>query len=146
VERAVSNSVIEEIISTWLPITNDYQKCSFILPNGKYVKIQDHYEVYRALVVDRQYVQCIPDAEQLLSELGYVRYSYIGYMTLPDKKLNKEQYKTLENVLVEIARTRDEISVQIHSQPKFFINFSLDDIPNIIRKIQLYYSAGTLLP
>ena len=67
-------------------------------------------------------------------------------MTLPDKKLNKEQYKTLENVLVEIARTRDEISVQIHSQPKFFINFPLDDIPNIIRKIQLYYSAGTLLP
>ena len=86
-ERAVSNAVIEEIISTWLPITDRYQRCSFILPNGKYVEIQDHYEVYRALVVDRQYVQCIPDAEQLLSELGYVRYSYIGYMTLPDKKL-----------------------------------------------------------
>lgn len=145
-ERLISNSVIEEIISSWLSISDDYQKCSFIMPDGRFVVMQDHYEVYRALVVNRQYVQCIPDAEQLLSELGYVRYSYIGYLTLPDKKLNKSQYDSLEKVLVEMARTRDEVSVQIHNQPKFFLNFDLSDIPNIIKKIKLYYSTGNLLP
>lgn len=144
-DKVLTNQAVEEILSMRLPITNQYQKCSFILPDGKYLKMFEHYEAYKFLVVEGL-VPCIPDAEQLLSDLGYVRYSWIGYVTLPDKKLTAAQYKALEYVLIQISKLRSSISVQIHSQPKFYMNFELDDIPNIIDKIKLYYTTGKLLP
>lgn len=67
-------------------------------------------------------------------------------MTLADKKPTKDQYKALELTLINIAKLRDTMSVQIQSQPKVYVNYPLDDIPNIIKKIKLYYSTGKLLP
>ncbi len=144
-DKILNNKVVEEVISMRLPITKDFQRCSFILPDGKYVRLTEHYEAYRFLVVE-ELVPCIPDAEQLLSELGWIRYSWIGYLTLPDKSLTTEQYKSLENALIEISKLRDSISVQIQKDPRFYINYSLDDIPNIITKIQRYYKLGKLRP
>lgn len=144
-DKILTNEVVEEVINLRLPITTEFQKCSFILPNGKYLKMFEHYEAYRFLVVE-ELVQCIPDAEQLLSDLGWVRYSWVGYATLPDKKLSSDQYKTLEEVLININKYRDNICIQIQNQPKFYINYNLDDIPNIIRKIKLFYKLGKLLP
>lgn len=144
-EKVLTNAIIEEVLSVRLNLTEDFQKCSFILPDGKFLKLFEHYEAYKFLVVE-DLCPCVPDAEQLLSDLGYVRYSWIGYLTLPDKKLNSTQYKSLEYVLVNIAQFRDEISVQLHNNPKFYINYKLDDIPNIIKKIKLYYTTGELLP
>ncbi len=144
-DKILTNEIVEEVINIRLPSTNDFQKCSFILPNGKYLRMFEHYEAYRFLVVE-ELVPCVPDAEQLLSELGWVRYSWIGYLTLPDKALTRDQYKSLENVLMEISKLRESISVQIQSNPRFYINYQLDDIPNIIRKIKMYYKLGKLLP
>lgn len=144
-DRVLNNEIVEELLNLRLPKTKKFQKCSFILPDGDFYEMFEHYEAYKFLVVE-QLVACIPDAEQLLSDLGYIRFSWIGYLTLPDKAPTSEQYKSLELALLEIARLRDSISVQIHSQPKFYMNFSLDDIPNIIRKIKLYYKTGNLLP
>lgn len=144
-EKVLTNDIIEEVLSVRLNLTDDFQKCSFILPDGKFLKLFEHYEAYKFLVVE-DLCPCIPDAEQLLSDLGYVRYSWIGYITLPDKKLNNAQYKSLETVLVNIGTLRDEISVQLHNNPRFYINYKLDDIPNIIKKIKLYYTTGKLLP
>lgn len=144
-DKILTNEVVEEVINLRLPITTEFQKCSFILPNGKYLKMFEHYEAYRFLVIE-ELVQCIPDAEQLLSDLGWVRYSWVGYATLPDKKLSSDQYKTLEEVLININKYRDSICIQIQNQPKFYINYNLDDIPNIIRKIKLFYKLGKLLP
>lgn len=144
-DKVLKNEVVEEILSVRLPITKEYQKCSFILPDGKFIKLFEHYEAYRFLVI-QGLVACVPDAEQLLSDLGYVRYSWVGYLTLPDKKLTAEQYKSLELVLIHISKLKDTISVQIQSQPKFYLNFDLSDIPNIIDKIKLYYATGNLLP
>ena len=144
-DKVLKNEVVEEILSVRLPITKEYQKCSFILPDGKFIKLFEHYEAYRFLVI-QGLVACVPDAEQLLSDLGYVRYSWVGYLTLPDKKLTAEQYKSLELVLIHIGKLKYTISVQIQSQPKFYLNFDLSDIPNIIDKIKLYYATGNLLP
>lgn len=144
-DKVLTNEIVEEILKLRLPITKNYQKCSFILPEGKFLEMFEHYEAYKFLVVEGL-VPCIPDAEQLLSDLGYIRYSWIGYLTLADKAPTKDQYKALELVLIEISKLRDSISVQIHSKPKFYINFNLEDIPNIIRKIKLYYQLGELLP
>lgn len=144
-DRVLTNEIIEEVLAVRLPLTEDFQKCSFILPDGKFLRLFEHYEAYKFLVVE-DLVPCVPDAEQLLSDLGYVRYSWIGYLTLPDKKLNAAQYKALEFVLVNISMLRDEISVQLHNNPRFYLNYKLDDIPNIIKKIKLYYTTGELLP
>lgn len=144
-DKVLTNEIVEEILSIRLPLTTEFQKCSFILPDGKYLKMFEHYEAYRFLVVE-ELTPCIPDAEQLLSELGYIRYSWVGYLTLPDKPLSLEQYRSLETVLINISKLRDSISIQIQSNPKFYMNFNLDDIPNIIRKIKLYYTSGELIP
>ena len=105
----------------------------------------EHYEAYRFLVVEGL-VQCVPDAEQLLSDLGYVRYSWVGYLTLPDKSLTEEQYKALETVFSNMSKFRDVVSIQIQNNPKFYINYSLDDITEVISKIKLYYKTGELTP
>ena len=144
-EKVLTNEIVEEILTLRLPSTDEYQKCSFILPNGKYLEMFEHYEAYKFLVVEGL-VPCIPDAEQLLSDLGYIRYSWIGYITLPDKPPNSVQYSSLELVLIQISALRDSISIQLHSSPKVFLNYDLDDIPNIIRKIKLYYKMGDLIP
>lgn len=144
-DKVINDNVVEELLSERLPITTVYQKCSFILPSGKFYKMFEHYEAYQYLVATRL-SPCIPDAEQLLSDLGWVRYSWVGYLTLPDKKLTKDQYNSLELVLANISKTKSEISVQIQSQPKVYVNYPLDDIPNIIKKIKLYYRKGELLP
>lgn len=144
-ERILNDDAVEEILTVRLPSTNEYQKCSFILPNGKFLKMFEHYEAYRFLVME-QLAPSIPDAEQLLSDLGYIRFSYIGYVTLPVKKLTKKQYESLEEALIQISKLRDDISIQLQSDPKFYINYQLDDISNIIRKIKMYYTSGKLLP
>lgn len=144
-EKTINDNVIEEILTLRLPSTSEYQKCSFILPNGKFLKMFEHYEAYKFLVIECL-APSIPDAEQLLSDLGYIRFSYIGYMTLPTKKPTKAQYKSIEEALINISKLRDDISIQLQSDPKLFINYSLKDIPYIIEKIKRYYSSQELLP
>lgn len=144
-DKVLNDHIVEEMLTMRLESTLEFQKCSFILPDGKFLKMFEHYEAYKFLVVE-QLVPCIPDAEELLSDLGYVRYSWIGYLTLPNKPLNKKQYQSLEYALIEISKDRDQISVQIHNNPKFYMNFDLKDIPNIIAKIKYYYASGDLLP
>lgn len=143
-EQIISEKVVEDILQLKLPITDEFQKCSFILPSGKYLKLEDHHEAYKFLVVE-QLVQCIPDAEQLLNDLGYIRYSWIGYVTLPTKNLTNEQYKSLEMALIYISKYRDSISVQLHNDPKFYVDYDLSDIPHIIERIKLYYNKGISL-
>lgn len=145
-ERILTPEIVAEQIKDGIADSKAFQKCSYITPEGKMLRIYEHYEVIRWLVQVKQLVPCNPDAEQLLSELGYVRYSYIGYLTLPDLPLNSDQYETLELVLSNILKYRDTISVQIQSQPRLYVNYDLEDIPNIIRKIKLYYSSGKLYP
>lgn len=144
-ERILNDEIVEEILTVKLPSTNQYQKCSFILPDGKFLKMFEHYEAYRFLVIE-QLAPSIPDAEQLLSDLGYVRFSYIGYVTLPTKKLTKAQYDSLEEALIQISKLRDDISVQLYDNPKVYVNYSLDDVPNILKKIKMYYTNKKLLP
>lgn len=144
-DKVLTDTVVEELLSHRLPKTNKYQKCSFILPDGNFYRMFEHHEAYQYLCYEGL-APCIPDAEQLLSDLGWLRYSWVGYMTLPDKPLTKSQYASLELVLTNIAKTRTEISVQIQSKPRLYFNYSLDDIPNIIRKVKLYYKTGELLP
>lgn len=143
-EKILSDKVVEDILSERLTITKDFVNCSFILPNGKFLKIFEHYEVYKFLVVE-QLVPCIPDAEQLLNDLGYIRYSWIGYLTLPTEKPTEEQFKSLELVLINISKYRDKISLQLHNQPKFYSDYDLDDIPYILKKIKMYYNKGISL-
>ena len=142
-DRILSNEVVEQLLDVRLPKTKEFQKCSFITPDGMFYKLYEHYEAYKYLVIN-QLVSCIPDAEQLLSDLGYIRYSWIGYITLPDKHINDDQYKTLELVLMEMERFRDSVSIQIQSQPKFYVDYDLDDIPAILKKIKRYYQLGNL--
>lgn len=144
-DKILSNEVVEDILGVKLALTDDVQNCSFITPEGKFLKIREHYEIYRFLVME-DLVPCIPDAELLLSQFGWVRYSYVGYLTLPFKKLTKEQYKALEIVLTLIKKYRDEVSIQLQDNPRFYQNYSLDDIPYIIDRIKLYYTNGQLLP
>lgn len=143
-DKVLSDSVVEEILSLRLPMTKNYQKCSFILPNGKFMRMYEHHEAYQFLVAECL-CPCIPDAEHLLSDLGYLRYSWIGYMTLPDKALTSEQYNSLELVLMNMAKSRNTISVQIHSQPRVYVNYPLDDIPYIIDRVKYFYKTGNLL-
>lgn len=143
-EQVISANVVKDILSLKLPITDEFQNCSFIMPDGKFLKIFEHYEVYKFLVVE-QLVQCIPDAEQLLNDLGYIRYSWIGYLTLPTEKPTDEQFKSLELVLINISKYRDKISLQLHNQPKFYSDYDLDDIPYILKKIKMYYDKGISL-
>lgn len=144
-ERILTEDVIADVLKERLPSTTKFQKCSFILPNGQFYRMVEHYEAYKFLVA-MGYVPCVPDAEQLLSDLGFIRYSWVGYMTLADKPPTDAQYKSIEEVLVNVAKTRDDISIQIQNNPKFYLNYELDDIPNIITKIKLYYTTGKLLP
>lgn len=140
-DKVLTDSIVEEILSVRLPVTTEFQKCSFILPDGRFLTMTEHYEAYRFLVVEGL-TPCMPDAEQLLSDLGYVRFSWIGYLTLPDKPLTDAQYKSLELTLIQIEKFRDSISIQVQSDPKFYANHSLKDIPYIIKKIKNYYSSG----
>lgn len=142
-DKVLTDTVVEDILSVRLPTTKKFQKCSFILPDGKFLEMFEHYEAYKFLVVEGL-VPCIPDAEQLLSDLGFVRYSWIGYVTIPDKPLTTEQYKSLELALMYISKYRDKISVQVHSQPRFYVNYDLSDIKSIIGKIKRYYNSGKL--
>ena len=143
-EKILTNETVAECLSLRLPATTEFQKCSFILPDGRFYKMFEHYEAYKFLVVE-QFVSCIPDAEQLLSDLGYIRYSWVGYITLADKEPTKEQYNSLELVLVELSKLRDSICVQIHKDPRTFVNFDLNDIPYIIKRIKHYYKTGSLM-
>ena len=142
-EKTISNQVVEDILSIRLPITDEFQKCSFITPNGKFIKLFEHHEAYKFLVVE-QLVQCIPDAEALLNDLGYVRYSWIGYVTLPEKELTPAQYESLELALINISKDRNKISIQIANNPKFYIDYDLDDIPYIMNKIKKFYKGFEL--
>lgn len=144
-KKVLDNKAVEDVLNLRLPTVEEFQKCSFILPNGKFLKLEEHYEAFKFLVVEGL-SPSIPDAELLLAQLGWVRYSWIGYMTLPFKQPTQKQYKTIEMTLIEISKVRDEISIQLQANPTFYMNFQLDDIPNIIDKIKKYYEIGTLLP
>ena len=144
-DKVLNNETIEEVLGIKVALTDEYQKCSFITPEGKFLKINEHYEIYRFLVIE-ELVPCIPDAELLLSQLAWLRFSFVGYVTLPFKALNKKQYDALEIVLMHMAQYRDDVSIQIQDNPRFYLNFNLDDIPYIIERIKLYYNNGQLLP
>ena len=142
-EKVLTDEVVQEVLEMRLPITDEFQNCSFILSNGKFLKLYEHYEAYKFLVIE-ELAGCIPDAEQLLNDLGWIRYSWIGYMTLSTKEPTKEQYDSIELALVKISSYRDKISIQIHNDPKFYLDFDLDDIPHIMKSIKRYYKSGKL--
>lgn len=144
-EKNISSQVVQEILEERFPVSSFFQKCSFVTPNGKFFVIQqEHYEAFKWLVTE-QLVQCIPDAEELLNELGYIRYSYIGYITLSDKEPTQKQYKALEHLLYEIQKYRRIISLQLANNPKFYLDVDLEDnVDNIINIIKRYYSRGEL--
>ena len=144
-EKVITPKVIEEILSVRFPTTDRFVNCSFINPKGKFLCLdREHYEAFKWLVTE-QLVQCIPDAEELLNELGYIRYSYIGYVTLSDKEPTKEQYKALEYALLEIQQYRRIISLQLANNPKFYLDVDLEDnVENIIKMIKRYYKKGEL--
>lgn len=145
-EKTLTLKVLEEILDVRFPTSNEFQKCSFIDRKGNFLVLdREHYEVFKWLVVE-QLVQCIPDAEQLLNELGYVRYSYIGYVTLPEKELTKAQYDALEYCLLEIKKYRRVISFQLANNPKFYLDIDLEiyDLKEITEAIKKYYEIGEL--
>ena len=144
-EQILNGKIIEEILEVRFPTSDKFQKCSFINPEGKFLVLSmEHYEAFKWLVTE-QLVQCIPDAEELLNELGYIRYSYIGYLTLSDKEPTEEQYKTLEYTLFEMQKYRSVISLQIANKPKFYLDVDLEDnIDNIMKVIKRYYKRGKL--
>ena len=144
-EKTITADVVQEILKERFPVSPFFQKCSFITPDGNFLVIQqEHYEAYKWLLTE-QLVQCIPDAEQLLNELGYIRYSYIGYITLSDKKPTQLQYKALEHLLYEIQKYRCVISLQLANNPKFYLDVDLqNNVDNIIKSIKKYYSRGEL--
>ena len=144
-DNVLSSKVVDEILDLRLEATKNYQKCSFIRPDGKFLVMTEHYEAYKFLVVEGL-VSCVPDAECLLSELGYIRFSWVGYMTLPYKKLTELQYKSIELALMNISETRYEISIQLQENPRDYMNYSLENIPYIIERIKFYYSSNKLLP
>ena len=144
-DKVLNSQIVGQMLDMRLPKSKEFQKCSFIIPDGQFYVLYEHYEAYKYLVVN-QLVPCMPDAEELLSDLGYIRYSWVGYVMLANKEPTYEQYKSLELALVEIAKYRDVVSVQIQKDPRFYMNFDLTDIPNIIKKIKLYYTTGNLLP
>lgn len=140
-EKILSDSAVEDKLALRLPAITAWQKCSFILPNGKFYKMFEHHEAYSFLLAE-QLVPCYPDAEQLLSDLGYIRYSWVGYLTLADKEPTDEQYKSLVITLSNISKFRDKISIQVQCEPRFYINYPLDDIDHIINKIKEFYAFG----
>ena len=144
-EKTLTPKVIEEVLDIRFPTTDRFQPCSFINPKGKFLVLrQEHYEAFKWLVTE-QLVQCIPDAEELLNELGYIRFSYIGYVTLSDKEPTKSQYEALEYALYEIQKYRRIISLQIANNPKFYLDVDLEDnVDNIITAIKRYYKKGEL--
>ena len=144
-EKTISAQVVQEILEERFPVSSFFQKCSFITPKGKFLVIQqEHYEAFKWLVTE-ELVQCIPDAEELLNELGYIRYSYIGYITLSDKEPTERQYKALEHLLYEIQKYRRIVSLQLANNPKFYLDVDLEDnVDNIINIIKRYYSRGEL--
>lgn len=144
-EKTLSPEIIEEVLDARFPITDRFQPCSFINPKGKFLVLdREHYEAFKWLVVE-QLVQCIPDAEELLNELGYIRFSYIGYITLSDKEPTKAQYQALEYTLLEIQKYRRVISLQIANQPKFYLDVDLENnVDKVIKAIKAYYKKGEL--
>ena len=143
-EKTFTPQVIEDILRERFPISKRFQLCSFITPNGEFLVQQEHYEAFKWLVTE-QLVQCIPDAEELLNELGYIRYSYIGYLTLSDKEPTKEQYEAIEYALLEIQKYRRIISLQIANNPKFYLDVDLENnVENVVKKIKNYYKGGEL--
>ena len=143
-EKTLTAEAIKDVIEQRFPITIKFKPCSFITPDGKFLVLNEHYEVFKWLVVE-QLVPCIPDAEELLNELGYIRFSYIGYLTLSDKEPTEEQYKAIEYALLEIQKYRRIISLQIANNPKFYLDVDLENnVETIVKKIKNYYKKGEL--
>lgn len=144
-EKILTKEAIEDVLKVRFPTTERFQACSFINQEGNFLVLdREHYEVYKWLVTE-QLVQCIPDAEELLNELGYIRFSYIGYITLSDVEPTDEQYKALEYTLMEIQKYRRIISLQLANKPKFYLDVDIENnIDNIISMIKRYYKRGEL--
>lgn len=143
-QKTFTDTLVSEMLALRAPAVKTFQKCSFITPSGKFFKIVEHYEIYKFLVIEGL-VPCIPDAEELLDSFGYIRYSWIGYMTLSTKTPTAAQYDAIEYALVEISKYRDSICIQLQASPRDFVNYDLDDIPYIIDRIKKYYELGRLL-
>lgn len=74
-DQVITAAVVDEILQSGIVKTPEYQQCSYITPDGQFFKIFEHYEVIMWLVKVKGIVPCNPDAEQLLSDLGYIRFS-----------------------------------------------------------------------
>lgn len=145
-ERVLSAEVIKDVLTQRFPSTCEFQYSSFITPEGKFIKLHfDHYDVYRWLVVE-QFVQCIPDAESLLNELGYIQYSYVGYITLPFIEPTAAQYKTLPYCLKELRKYRSTVSIQVANNSRYYSIIDLsEDTQAIVDLIKTYYKEGELI-
>ena len=68
-KKVLDNKAVEDVLNLRLPTVEEFQKCSFILPSGKFLKLEEHYEAFKFLVVEGL-SPSIPDAELLLAQLG----------------------------------------------------------------------------
>ncbi len=137
-ERNFKLDVIDSILKEKLLLSDELVRCSYLTPDGKYLNIQDHYEVHRYLVLEG-ISQCPSDAEQLLSDLGFIRFSWIGYITLATKEPTNEQLTQLCLIIDYISKHRDELSLQIQAMPQYYEMFDTKDMEGILKSIKNHY-------
>lgn len=145
-QRVIALDTIQEILEYRFVMSPDFQPVSFITPGGEYVVLhEDHHEAYQWLVVE-QFVQCIPDAESLLSELGYIPYSFIGYLTLAYKEPTPKQYETLRRCLYDLCLYKQQICIYVSNNTRYSLELKLNPttVESIIKRIKKFYSKGVL--
>lgn len=130
-ERVLSDSIIEELLESKLQTTTEYRRCSYILPNGKILDIVDHNDVQKLLMA-MNLADCSSFADWLLLDLGYLKYSWIGEITLPSRGATKEQLCMLPKILVNIRTYRNEITIYIQDKPNINFKVSLENIDDIL--------------
>lgn len=130
-ERVLNDSIIQELIESKLQTTTEYRRCSYISREGKILDIIDHSDVQKLLMA-MNLADCSSFADWLLLDLGYVKYSWIGELVLPNKGVTKEQLCLLPKILVNIKKYRDEIVIYIQDKPNINFTMSLDNIDDIL--------------
>lgn len=130
-ERILNDSIIQELIESKLQTTTEYRRCSYISREGKILDIIDHSDVQKLLMA-MNLADCSSFADWLLLDLGYVKYSWIGELVLPNKGVTKEQLCLLPKILVNIKKYRDEIAIYIQDKPNINFTMSLDNIDDIL--------------
>lgn len=130
-ERVLNDSIIQELIESKLQTTTEYRRCSYISREGKILDIIEHRDVQKLLMA-MNLADCSSFADWLLLDLGYLKYSWIGEITLPSRGVTKEQLCILPKILVNIKKYRDEIIIYTQDKPNINFTMPLDNIDDIL--------------